>query len=90
MFDAIALGSGLVGEFVINELTKLGYQVHVIDLKIPENVKNNPQVSFQEGDVFDLLSQMPEAKIAVNMLIWHLLNKTRANIIHWPKKTLLR
>ena len=68
MFDAIALGSGLVGEFVINELTKLGYQVHVIDLKIPEHVKNNPQVSFQEGDVFDLLSQMPEAKIAVNML----------------------
>ena len=68
MFDAIALGSGLVGEFVINELTKLGYQVHVIDLKIPDNVKNNPQVSFQEGDVFDLLSQMPEAKIAVNML----------------------
>jgi len=68
MFDAIALGSGLVGEFVINELTKLGYQVHVIDLKIPDHVKNNPQVSFQEGDVFDLLSQMPEAKIAVNML----------------------
>ena len=68
MFDAIALGSGLVGEFVINELTKLGFQVHVIDLNIPDHVKNNPQVSFQEGDVFDLLSQMPEAKIAVNML----------------------
>ena len=68
MFDAIALGSGLVGEFVINELTKLGLQVHVIDLNIPEHVKNNPKVSFQEGDVFDLLSQMPEAKIAVNML----------------------
>ena len=68
MYDAIALGSGLVGEFVINELTKLGLQVHVIDLNIPEHVKNNPQVSFQEGDVFDLLSQMPEAKIAVNML----------------------
>ena len=68
MFDAIALGSGLVGEFVINELTKLGFKVHVIDLNIPDHVKNNPQVSFQEGDVFDLLSQMPEAKIAVNML----------------------
>jgi saccharopine dehydrogenase-like NADP-dependent oxidoreductase len=68
MFDAIALGSGLVGEFVINQLTKLGFQVHVIDLNIPEHVKNNPQVSFQEGDVFDLSSQMPQAKIAVNML----------------------
>ena len=68
MVDAVALGSGLVGEFVINELTKLGYQVHVIDLKIPDLIKNNTNVTYQEGDVFELLSQMPEAVIAVNML----------------------
>ena len=68
MVDAVALGSGLVGEFVINELTKLGYQVHVIDLKIPDLIKNNTNVTYQEGDVFELLSQMPEAGIAVNML----------------------
>ena len=39
MVDAVALGSGLVGEFVINELTKLGYQVHLMDLKIPDLIK---------------------------------------------------
>lgn len=81
MVDAIALGSGLVGEFVINELTKLGYQVHVIDLEIPDLIKNNPLVSFQEGDVFDLLSQMPKAGIAVNMLPGRIGEKMRTILI---------
>lgn len=81
MVDAIALGSGLVGEFVINELTKLGFQVHVIDLKIPDLIKNDPLVSYQEGDVFDLSSQMPKAGIAVNMLPGRIGEKMRTVLI---------
>ena len=85
MVDAVALGSGLVGEFVINELTKLGYHVHVIDLKIPDLIKNNTNVTYQEGDVFELLSQMPQAGIALNMLPGRIGEQVRTILIEGGK-----
>ena len=54
MADIIALGCGLVGNFVVTKLTQLGLNVHVVDLTVPQDVKSNPSVTYQEGDIFQL------------------------------------
>ena len=68
MYDVIALGCGLVGKFVVTKLSSLGYRIHVIDLVIPSEVKKNPKISFEEGDIFQIVNELPEAKVILNLL----------------------
>ena len=68
MIDAVALGSGLVGNFVISELAKRDYSIHVIDLKIPNDIKQNRDLTYCEGDIFKLIDTLPESKLIINML----------------------
>ncbi len=68
MYDIIALGCGLVGEFVVTKLSSLGYKIHVIDLVIPSKIKENSKISFEEGDIFLIVNHLPEAKVIVNLL----------------------
>ena len=68
MYDVIALGCGLVGEFVVRKLSVLGYKIHVIDLKIPLEVKDNSMISYEEGDIFILLDNLPKTKVVLNLL----------------------
>ena len=52
MADFLALGCGLVGQFVVKKLSQLGHSLHVIDLHIGDDIKLLQDVSFEEGDVF--------------------------------------
>lgn len=68
MYDIIALGCGLVGKFVVTKMSSLGYKIHVIDLVIPSEIKENSEISFEEGDVFQIVNDLPEAKVIINLL----------------------
>ena len=66
MYDIIALGCGLVGKFVVTKLSSLGYKIHVIDLVIPSDIKENSEISCEEGDVFQIVNDLPKAKVILN------------------------
>ena len=68
MYDIIALGCGLVGKFVVTKLSSLGYKIHVIDLVIPTEIKENSKISCEEGDVFQIVNDLPKAKVILNLL----------------------
>ena len=68
MYDIIALGCGLVGKFVVTKLSSLGYKIHVIDLVIPSDIKENSEISCEEGDVFQIVNDLPKAKVILNLL----------------------
>ena len=68
MVDAIALGCGLVGKFVVEELANRGYSIHVVDLKIPLTIKQNQNVTWSEGDIFKLIETLPNSSLIINML----------------------
>ena len=68
MYDIIALGCGLVGKFVVTKMSSLGYKIHVIDLVIPSEIKENSEISFEEGDVFQIVNDLPKAKVIINLL----------------------
>ena len=68
MYDIIALGCGLVGKFVVTKLSSLGYKIHVIDLVIPSEIKENSEISCEEGDVFQIVNDLPKAKVILNLL----------------------
>ena len=67
MADFLALGCGLVGQFVVKKLSQLGHRLHVIDLHIGDDIKALQDVSFEEGDVFSLITEK-QHRIAINML----------------------
>ena len=68
MYDIIALGCGLVGKFVVTKLSSLGYKLHVIDLVIPSEIKENSEISCEEGDIFQIVNDLPKAKVILNLL----------------------
>tara|TARA_Y100001958_G_scaffold159276_1_gene160080 strand:- start:3192 stop:4244 length:1053 start_codon:yes stop_codon:yes gene_type:complete len=68
MAEIIALGCGLVGNFVVKKLSNMGIHIHVVDLVIPDDVKTSNKVTFQEGDIFQLLNKLPKSNIVLNLL----------------------
>ena len=68
MYDIIALGCGLVGKFVVTKLSSLGYKLHVIYLVIPSEIKENSEISCEEGDIFQIVNDLPKAKVILNLL----------------------
>ena len=85
MTDIIALGCGLVGNFVVTKLTQLGLNVHVVDLTVPLDVKSNPLVTYQEGDIFQLLHEMPNSSVVLNLLPGSIGEKIRPFLISMNK-----
>ena len=81
MYDIIALGCGLVGEFVVTKLSNLGYKIHAIDLNIPVELKENSSISYQEGDIFQLVYDLPRAKVILNLLPGSIGEKVRPLLI---------
>ena len=41
MTTIVALGCGLVGEFVVQQLADDGHSVIAVDLQLPDSIKNN-------------------------------------------------
>ena len=68
MAEAVALGCGLVGRFVIERLLEYGHDVLVLDLNIPQELKEKKGVDARQGDVFEHIAQLPKKSVVINML----------------------
>ena len=68
MGSVIALGCGLVGRFVIERLTQAGHHVTVIDLTIPDELHNHPNIEAREGDATEHIANLSPNQTVVNML----------------------
>ena len=81
MAHIIALGCGLVGQFVIERLVERNHQVIVIDLNIPQQLIQLELVDGREGDVFELLKSVPNKSTVVNMLPGRIGDKVRPHLL---------
>ena len=68
MVDAIALGCGLVGNFVVQQLAERDLKIHVVDLVIPDSIKLHSNITFDEGDIFKIKENLPNSNLIINML----------------------
>ena len=68
MGHAVALGSGLVGRFVIERLLEAHHTVTVIDLHVPEAFHSHPNVTVLEGDALAHIANLEPNQIVINML----------------------
>ena len=50
MHPIVALGCGLVGEYVIHRLADDGYDVTAVDLRIPDSIRKREDVYSIEQD----------------------------------------
>ncbi len=68
MASVIALGCGLIGQFVIERLLEYGHHVTVLDLNIPEHLASQPNIDARQGDVFQHIADLPPQSVVINML----------------------
>jgi len=66
MAEIVALGCGLVGEYVISELIKKGRHLTIVGLEIPE--KFNNKCSTIIGDALDFVRNIHGNPLVINML----------------------
>lgn len=81
MAKIVALGCGLIGQFVIERFIERGHEVIVIDLKIPPLLAKQEGIEAREGDVFELLDTVPGESIVVNMLPGRIGDKVRPHLL---------
>ncbi|RJU82493.1 MAG: hypothetical protein DWC09_01925 [Candidatus Poseidoniales archaeon] len=81
MSKAIALGCGLVGQFVVERLLEHGHEVTVVDLQIPEELSTNPKVNALVGDVEQHLENFPPKSVVINMLPGRVGDKVRPQLL---------
>ncbi len=81
MVDIIALGCGLVGKFVITKLSEQGKHVFVVDIDVPDTIKHNSNISYTEGDVFEVLPELPDTNVVLNLLPGAIGEKVRAELV---------
>ena len=68
MTTIVALGCGLVGEFVVQRLVDDGHSVVAVDLHLPDSIKNNTLIKSIEGDAKEYISTLKGDEIIINML----------------------
>ena len=68
MQPIVALGCGLVGEYVIHRLADDGHQVAAVDLQIPKSLANRKEVLSIEQDAYQYVESLKEPAIIINML----------------------
>ncbi len=68
MQPIVALGSGLVGEFVIHRLADDGFNVTAVDMKIPNSLSERNDVLSIEQDAYEYISSLNNPKTVINML----------------------
>ncbi|MBT3651746.1 MAG: hypothetical protein HN541_00365, partial [Euryarchaeota archaeon] len=68
MTTIVALGCGLVGEFVVQRLAEDGHSVVAVDLHLPASIKNNPEITSIEGDAKKYIKSLQGGEIIINML----------------------
>ncbi|MGB0329673.1 MAG: hypothetical protein ACPGCU_03535, partial [Candidatus Poseidoniaceae archaeon] len=60
MQPIVALGCGLVGEYVIHRLADDGHQVVAVDIRIPESLTERSEVQSIEKDAEDYVASLEE------------------------------
>ena len=68
MQPIVALGSGLIGEFVIHRLADDGFNVTAVDMKIPNSLSERNDVLSIEQDAYEYISSLNNPKTVINML----------------------
>ena len=68
MQPIVALGCGLVGEYVIHRLADDGHQVAAVDLQILKSLANRKEVLSIEQDAYQYVESLKEPAIIINML----------------------
>lgn len=68
MTTIVALGCGLVGEFVVQRLVDDGHSVVAVDLHLPDSIKNNTQIKSIEGYAKEYIESLNGDEIIINML----------------------
>ena len=68
MTTIVALGCGLVGEFVVQRLVDDGHSVVAVDLHLPDSIKNNTRIKSIEGYAKEYIESLNGDEIIINML----------------------
>jgi saccharopine dehydrogenase-like NADP-dependent oxidoreductase len=68
MTTIVALGCGLVGEFVVQRLADDGHSVIAIDLQLPDSIKKSPDIKSIEMDAEEYIKSLDGNEIIINML----------------------
>ena len=68
MTTIVALGCGLVGEFVVQRLVDDGHSVVAVDLHLPDSIKKNTRIKSIEGDAKEYIESLNGDEIIINML----------------------
>tara|TARA_B100001123_G_C15178213_1_gene974258 strand:- start:24 stop:1106 length:1083 start_codon:yes stop_codon:yes gene_type:complete len=76
MAEIIALGCGLVGEYVISKLIKEGHNLTVVGLEIPKKLQNK-KCSTIVIDALEFVKNIQHKPLVINMLPGNIGNKVR-------------
>ena len=79
MAEIVALGCGLVGEFVISELINEGHDLTVVGLEIPKQLKN--RCSTIIGDALEFVNNLNGNPLVINMLPGIIGNSVRKRLL---------
>ena len=77
MAEIVALGCGLVGEFVISELIKQGHSLTVVGLQIPKNLED--KCNTIQSDALAYVKKIKHNSLVINMLPIWVLNYVKLN-----------
>ena len=64
----VALGCGLVGEYVIHRLADDGHKVTAVDIRIPNSLSERTDVFSIEQDAYTYVNSLTSPTVVVNML----------------------
>ena len=81
MTTIVALGCGLVGEFVVQRLVDDGHSVVAVDLHLPDSIKKNTQIKSIEGDAKEYISTLKGDEIIINMLPGRIGHRIRKDLV---------
>ena len=81
MQPIVALGCGLVGEYVIHRLADDGFRVVAVDLRVPRSLTERSEVSSIEQDAKEYIDSLNEPTIVINMLPGRIGHSIRENLI---------
>ena len=81
MTTIVALGCGLVGEFVVQRLVDDGHPVVAVDLHLPESIKKNTQIKSIERDAKNYISSLKGDEIIINMLPGRIGHSIRKDLV---------
>ena len=68
MQPIVALGCGLIGEYVVHRLVDDGYSVTAVDLRIPNSLLQRSGVTSIEQDAHEYISSLTSKTVIINML----------------------